>query len=65
MRVALLTADSTIGQIKFPRDLPDGAVPPLTQLDDLSLELRSERAGGRGILPSTFSIMDILSGTSP
>jgi hypothetical protein len=43
--------DRRLGQVEVPGDLPDGPVAALTQLDDLSLELRRERTPRPGCLP--------------
>ena len=58
-------ADVRLGQIEVPGHLADAAIAAPAQLDDLSLELRSERATRRGFFLSMVSILDILSGAVP
>src|SRR5215203_6673786 len=50
-------ADGGLGQVEVPGDLPDRAVTPTAQLNDLGLELRCERPA-RPRLPTLHALHD-------
>ena len=54
-----------LGQVKVLRDLADGPVPALAQLNDLGLELRGERTAAPGLLPHALHDRTSFRGQTP
>jgi hypothetical protein len=52
-------------QVEVPSCLAEGPIPPVAGLDDLSRELRGERAPGRDFLIAIIPNLDFLAGSAP
>src|SRR5262249_24449193 len=55
----------SFGQVEVSRDLPNGTVPALAQLDDLGLELRRERTALPGLPPHALHGRTSFRGRTP
>jgi hypothetical protein len=58
-------ADRGLGQVEVFGDLAGGPVPALAQLDDLRLELSSERSAPPGLLPHALDDRTSFRGAEP
>jgi hypothetical protein len=54
-----------LGQVEVPSDLANRTIPPLTQLNDLCLELRGKRTAAPGLLPHALQDRTSFRGQTP